>query len=209
MYSKHFPEIIKPLGKDLIFDIKNNRNALFLTFDDGPHPVITPLVLDQLDRFNAKATFFLVGENAEKHPEIIKRMLDNGHSIGNHTQSHLSGWKTPNEVYYDNIAQCQVKVKSELFRPPYGQITRGQAKHLKTNYDIIMWSDLSADFDKKYSAADCVKFATSKITAGAVIVFHDSEKAWPRLELALPESLAYYAENGFTMEAIPMKRKSP
>lgn len=209
LYSKHFPSIIKPIGKDLIFDIKNDRKALFLTFDDGPHPKITPWVLDQLNLFNAKGTFFLVGENAEKHPEIVNRILREGHSIGNHTQSHLSGWKTSNEIYYDDVAQCSIKVSSPLFRPPYGQITRGQSKHLKTDYDIIMWSDLSADFDKKYSAADCFKFATNKIKAGAVVVFHDSEKAWPRLEHALPKCLAFYAEQGFKMESIPMKRKSP
>jgi peptidoglycan/xylan/chitin deacetylase (PgdA/CDA1 family) len=209
LYSKHFPEIIKPLGKDLIFDIKNDRNALFLTFDDGPHPVITPWVLDQLCRFNAKATFFLIGKNAEEHPEIVKKILEEGHSIGNHTQSHLSGWKTSNEAYYSDVRKCSNKVQSQLFRPPYGQITKRQSKHLKVDYDIIMWSDLSADFDKNYSSDDCVKFATNKVKSGSVVVFHDSDKAWSRLECALPKCLAFYSKKGFVMEAISMKRKSP
>ncbi|MDP4662937.1 MAG: polysaccharide deacetylase family protein [Salibacteraceae bacterium] len=203
MYSKHFPDIIKPLGRDLFFDLKNDRNAIYVTFDDGPHPEITPWVMEQLALFNAKATFFLVGENAETYPKIALDLINAGHSVGNHTQNHLSGWKTDNATYFDNIALCKETVDTRLLRPPYGQITRSQAKHLKHEYDLIMWSDLSADFDPKYTADECVNFATRKVKSGSIIVFHDSEKAWPRLKNALPKCLTYYAEHGFNMEAIP------
>lgn len=202
MYSKHFPDIIKPLGKDLIFNIKNKENAIYPTFDDGPHPEITPWVLDLLNQYNAKATFFLVGENAEKHPVIVERMQDEGHSIGNHTQHHLNGWKTKNEVYLENIELCRKSIPSELLRPPYGKITRSQAKRLSTDFKIIMWSDLSADFDSNYSVEQCFSFATKKIKSGSVIVFHDSQKAWPRLEALLPKCLEFYASQGFKMKNI-------
>lgn len=202
MYSKHFPSIIKPLGRDLIFNIKNQDNAIYITFDDGPHPEITPWVCEQLGRFNAKATFFLVGENAETYPSIALELLNAGHAIGNHSYHHLSGWKTENERYFDDIVHCNQIVESALFRPPYGQITRSQAKYLSHDYKIIMWSDLSADFDQKYAPEECFKFATRKVQAGSIIVFHDSEKAWPRLKKAFPKCLEHYANLGFEMKAI-------
>lgn len=202
MYSKHFPEIIKPLGRDLVFNIKNPEKAIYITFDDGPHPEITPWVMEQLARFDAKATFFLVGENAETYPSIAIDLINAGHAVGNHSYHHLSGWKTENALYFENIDRCRQIVESNLFRPPYGQITRSQAKFLKQDYKIIMWSDLSADFDPKYSPEDCFKFATRKVELGSIIVFHDSEKAWPRLEKAFPMCLEYYAKQGFKMLAI-------
>jgi len=204
VYLKHTPSIIKPLAKDLVFDISNDRNAVYVTFDDGPHPEITLETLQLLDRFKAKATFFLIGKNAEAHPEIVEAMLARGHSIGVHGYDHLSGWKTNNEDYIADIARSRKFVDSTLFRPPYGELTLSQSKALKKDYSIVMWSDLSADWDDKYAVEDCFRFATHKVKAGSIIVFHDSEKARPRMLASLEKALKYYTEKGFVMEAIPM-----
>lgn len=202
IYPKHTPEIIKPLARHLCFDIPNNTNAIYLTFDDGPHPEITPWVLEQLKKFEAKATFFLIGENVLKHPSLVNQIIQDGHAIGNHTMNHISGWKTSNGNYYQQVTDCNRVVKSSLFRPPFGQITHSQSIHLKNTFKLVIWSDLSADFDTKKTSDDCVKYATQKVKSGSIVVFHDSEKAWPRLENALPECLAYYREKGFRMSSI-------
>jgi len=202
MYFKHVPNIVKPLAKDLIFDLPNEDQNLFLTFDDGPHPEITPWVMDELDRFDAKATFFLIGKNVVEYPELLEELLERGHAIGNHSHSHKSGWKTANTDYFSDVEACANHVQSTLFRPPYGEISRSQSVHLKKEYKIILWSDLSADFDAAYTADDCVRFATSKVKSGSIVVFHDSEKAWPRLEAALPRCLEYYSSKRLKMAPI-------
>ncbi len=202
IYLKHTIDIIKPLGKNLTFDIPNDFNEIYLTFDDGPHPRITPWVLDQLKVYDAKATFFLIGKNAEQYPEIIARMIDEGHSIGNHSFHHLSGWKSKNPEYFEDIEACASHVNSMLFRPPYGRITRSQSTHLKNQYRIVMWSDLSADFEKGVSIEHCFHYATNRVKSGSIIVFHDSEKAWPRLEKALPKCLKYYRNEGFRLAPV-------
>ena len=203
IYPKHIPDFIKPMTKHLYFDISNDHGEIYLTFDDGPHPEITPWVLDQLKIFDAKATFFLVGENALKYPSIVEKILNEGHAVANHTMHHKGGWKVKNTVYYNQVDDCDKLINSRLFRPPYGQITNAQAVHLKDRYKIVMWSDLSADFDDKVSVQDCIKYATRKVKSGSIIVFHDSETAWPRLEKALPRCLEYYQVQGFKMCSIP------
>lgn len=202
MYLNHIPSIVKPLAKDLIFDLPNDQNIIYLTFDDGPHPQITAEVLDLLDEYQAKATFFLIGENVRKFPEVVERIKASEHAIGLHGNRHLSGWKTRNEDYFADIASCAKAIHSNLFRPPYGEITLSQSKKLKKKFRIIMWSDLSADFDNAYTSQQCFEYATQKVKPGSIIVFHDSEKARPRTIEALKLSLAFYQAKGFKMEAI-------
>lgn len=203
-YPKHIPKIVRPLAKQLVFDIPNASNEIYITFDDGPHPVITPWILNQLKEYSARATFFLIGQNAERYPELVQLILDEGHHIGNHSHSHVNGWKTKNALYMEEAMRCSEYVESRLFRPPYGRITRSQAQELReASFKVVFWSDLSADFDSKYSWEDCVRFATRNVTSGSIIVFHDSDKAWPRLEKALPECLKFYREQGFKMSVIP------
>ncbi len=202
IYPKHTPAIIKPLAKHLCFNIPNDKNEIYLTFDDGPHPEITPWALDQLKNFSAKATFFLIGEKIERHASLVNRILAEGHAIGNHTMNHVSGWKTKDAIYFKQINECNKILKSKLFRPPYGQITYGQSVFLNQKFKIVMWSDLSADFDSEKTEHDCFKYATNKVKSGSVIVFHDSIKAWPRLKKALPRALSYYEEKGFKMSPI-------
>lgn len=203
MYFKHIPDIIKPLAKDLTFELPNDQQTIYLTFDDGPHPEITPWVMEQLEAIDAKGTFFLLGKHAQAFPAVHQQLINGGHGIGNHGQEHWSGWKTKDADYFENVYKANETLHTRLFRPPYGQITLGQAKALKKDFQIIMWSDLSADFNPKIDPSACFHHATHKVKPGSIIVFHDSEKAWPRLKSCLPKALEYYAQQGFRMAALP------
>ena len=202
---------IKKIFSNYIWDIPNTENKIYLTFDDGPTPEITEWVLRELEKYNAKATFFCIGNNIEKQPEIFEKVINKGHSIGNHTFDHLNGWKTSTADYLKNTFLCEEQIldsanynlKSKIFRPPYGKITASQAKKLRQlGYQIIMWDVLSADYDTTISAEKCLENATKNVTPGSVIVFHDSVKAFPNLEYTLPKVLKILYERGFVFEAI-------
>ncbi|MFE3869423.1 polysaccharide deacetylase family protein [Flavobacterium sp. LS2P90] len=203
--------IIKKLFSNYVWDIPNNESKIFLTFDDGPIPEITEWVLEELKKHNAKATFFCIGNNIEKHPEIFKKVIGEGHAIGNHTFNHLNGWKTTTETYLANFERCKEtiqqfaisNVNSKIFRPPYGKIKRAQAKAIRqSGYKIIMWDVLSVDFDSNLSREKCLQNVLSNIESGSIIVFHDSIKAFKNLEYVLPKILAYLKENNFVCEVI-------
>ncbi len=200
---------VKKLFKNYIWDFPNKDKIVYLTFDDGPTPKITEWTLAQLKNYNAKATFFCIGNNIEKHPEIFDKIIKENHSIGNHTFNHLKGWETTNEIYIENTMQCDSEliknnyVNCKLFRPPYGRIKKQQATSLKNlGYKIIMWDVLSADFDPFITPQKCLENVLSNVKSGSIIVFHDSEKAFRNLEFVLPKSLAFLKENGFRFEAI-------
>ncbi|MBC8035563.1 MAG: polysaccharide deacetylase family protein [Chitinophagaceae bacterium] len=177
---------------------------LYLTFDDGPHPSITPFVLDELKKYNAKATFFCIGKNVEKHPEIYKRMIMEGHTAGNHTYDHVNGWHTADRVYFNSIERAARFIDSRLFRPPYGRITRFQAAQLQKqlDYKVIMWTVLSGDFDPDITPEQCLKNVLKNSASGSIIVFHDSEKANEKLKFALPEVLKQLTNEGFVFEKL-------
>lgn len=202
MYLNRIPNIVKPFARDLLFEGDPAENALYLSFDDGPHPEITPWVLEQLNAFNALGTFFLTGNNAHKHNDLFQTIKTSPHTLGNHGYNHLSGWTTNNEIYFDDIAQAQTLLDAKLFRPPYGQITLTQAQKLKQEFKIIMWSHLSGDFDHSLNYKQCFHHATNKLKPGSIIVFHDSEKAWPRLKKCLPMVLAHYSKLNFKLKAL-------
>jgi peptidoglycan/xylan/chitin deacetylase (PgdA/CDA1 family) len=198
---------IKRIFSNYIWDIPNTENKIYLTFDDGPTPGITEWVLQELEKYNAKATFFCIGNNIEKHPEIFEKVIAKGHSIGNHTFNHLNGWKTSTNEYLENSIQWSVvsgqSPNCNLFRPPYGKIKAAQAKKLRQlGYKIIMWDVLSADYDATLSAEKCLENATKNVTPGSIIVFHDSVKAFPHLEYTLPKALKYFKEKGFVFEKL-------
>lgn len=174
------------------------QREVFLTFDDGPVPEVTPLVLSILKKYNVKATFFCVGENVEKHPEVFDLLLKDGHAIGNHTFHHVKAWKTDISSYLSEVEQCNQLVRSKLFRPPHGQINRKISKILRNDYRIIMWSALTGDYDKKLSKDQCLANAVNNTRPGSVIVFHDSLKARERMEYALPQYIEYCIKNGYT-----------
>ena len=204
-------KLIKVLFSNYVWSISSNERKVYLTFDDGPTPEITAWVLEQLKQYNAKATFFCIGNNIEKHPEIFKKVIADGHCIGNHTFNHVKGWKTSNQIYLDEVNSCEKSIqnfsvnnpKTKLFRPPYGKIKPSQSKVLRKNgYKIIMWDVLSIDFDPTITPQKCLRNVTKNIDNGSIIVFHDSTKAFPNLEYALPKTLNFLKNKCFVCEKL-------
>lgn len=200
---------VKTIFPNYIWDIPNKDRKIYLTFDDGPIPEITEWTLAQLKKYNAKATFFCIGDNVQKHPEVFQKIIAENHAIGNHTFNHLKGWGTSLEVYIENTKKCTqaiCQLNTEhclLFRPPYGKIKPSQASALrKSGYKIIMWDIISMDYDPTVSPEECLKNVLKNIESGSIIVFHDSIKAWKNLEYVLPKTLAFLHENGFVCEKI-------
>lgn len=200
MYLVRTPRIIKKLFPDYIWSGDSSEKKVYLTFDDGPVPEATPWVLDILKENNLKATFFCVGANVKKHTQIFNRLLDEGHTIGNHTYNHLSGWSQDNSDYYQDIAQCEEVIDTNLFRPPYGRIKKAQAKEIRQGYKIVMWDILSGDFDENLSKQDCLKNVIKNLKPGAIIVFHDSKKSIEKLKFVLPRVITHLIKNGYSCE---------
>lgn len=186
----------------LIWEMPTTKKEVFLTFDDGPDPEVTTWVLDQLKKYNAKATFFCVGENVERYPDVFKRILEEGHTVGNHTMNHVNGWETDYEKYIVSVKKCGHVFGSKLFRPPYGKIKRKQIKKIKGRYKIIMWSLLSGDFDTSISGTECAYNTVQYSEPGSIIVFHDNPKCAETLKLALPKILNHFANTQWKMSAI-------
>lgn len=181
---------------------KKAIKRLFLTFDDGPVPEVTPLVLDILKKYNAKATFFCVGDNVRKYPEVYKRVLDEGHATGNHSFSHLNSSKTDTATWYADIEKCTEYVHSPLFRPPHGRITYKQVRHLSKKFKIIMWSVLTGDYNHSLTKEMVLDYALKYSKSGSIIVFHDSIKASERMLYALPRVLEHFSKLGYSFEKL-------
>jgi len=203
MNPVRMPWILRKLYPEITWDIQGTAPSVFLTFDDGPTPEITPLVLSELARYNARATFFCIGRNAERHPGIYRQILTAGQVTGNHTYSHLNGWFTPNPEYYNDIRLAALFIKSGLYRPAYGMITPAQLRHLKQYYRIVMWDVMSYDFAYNTSPQKCLDNVIRFARAGSVIVFHDSVKASEKVLYALPRVLEHFLEKGFEFKSIP------
>jgi len=206
------PKFIRSFYKEYIWHIKGDKKEIYLTFDDGPTDKITDFVLDTLKKYQAKATFFCIGKNINQLPNIYQRIIDEGHSVGNHTQNHENGWRTENNTYLQSVKNCKnvaetfLKTKKEedkLFRPPYGKIKRSQAKKIiLQGYKIIMWSVLSGDFDATISKEKCLQNVIKNTKKGDVLVFHDSEKAFVKMKYVLPKVLAHFTKKGYVFKAI-------
>jgi peptidoglycan/xylan/chitin deacetylase (PgdA/CDA1 family) len=205
MYLVKTPLLLKALYPKLLWDGGGNSRSIFVTFDDGPIPIVTPFVLNILKQYNAKATFFCIGDNVRKHPEVFEQVKQAGHAIGNHTFNHLNGWHTDDETYLDNFLQADGLIGSKLFRPPYGRIKRSQIKLLqeaKPGIKIVMWNVLSADFDAATSPEKCLDNVVKNVKGGEIVLFHDSLKARDRMEYALPRALEYWSRAGFEFRGI-------
>ncbi len=198
------PKIIKKIFPSFIWNFDNERDSVFLTFDDGPRPEVTPWVLDQLDKYNAKATFFCIGKNVEMHPELYQEILRRGHAVGNHSYSHVKGWGMDTGDYVRDIDTASDMIQSNLFRPPYARIGPNQARVLSERYRIVMWNVLSRDYSKRVSGKGCVKNVVPHIKAGAIIVFHDSLKSSRNLWYALPRVLQAIKDKGLICKKIEL-----
>ncbi|WP_353149039.1 polysaccharide deacetylase family protein [Flavobacterium sp.] len=204
------PKIIKHLFFNQVWNIPNSENTIYLTFDDGPTPEITEKVLEILDKNQIKATFFCIGDNVRKHPEIVQKIISKQHSVGNHTYSHLKGWNTPTKTYISNTEACRMKLNSQftiqnsqIFRPPYGKISPWQSYKLrKLGYKIIMWDVVSKDYDASISAEMCYENVIKNVSSGSIIVFHDSLKAKENMFNSLEKTIETLKNKGFNFEKI-------
>jgi peptidoglycan/xylan/chitin deacetylase (PgdA/CDA1 family) len=199
------PKVFKKIYPLLSWEEQTNDSEVFLTFDDGPIPEVTPWVLDKLKEFDVKATFFCIGDNVVKHPDIYQQILNDGHAVGNHTQHHIKGWSTEDEVYLKDVENAGAFISSNLFRPPYGRIRKSQIRLIQQlNYHIIMWSVLSGDYNKNRSPKACFNNVRRNIKPGSVVLFHDSLKAERNMKYALVQTLIYMKENG--LRGVSIKR---
>jgi peptidoglycan/xylan/chitin deacetylase (PgdA/CDA1 family) len=198
---------VKKIFHNYVWDIPNNENKVYLTFDDGPTPEVTEWTLNQLKKYDVKATFFCIGKNIEKYPTIFTKVINDGHAIGNHTFNHLKGWECSTENYINDVKLCQFAIHNSqfhnLFRPPYGKIKKSQATAIrKLGYKIIMWDVLSADYNQSVLPEQCLENVLKNVTTGSIIVFHDSVKAFANLEYALPKTLEFLKKKGFSCDRI-------
>lgn len=192
----------KRVYPDFEWSVSTEEQRVYITFDDGPHPSITPWVLDLLREKNARATFFVVGSNAQEYPDVIQRIVDEGHSLGNHTQSHLKGWSVSTEDYLEDIRACEASIpKTNLFRPPYGRINKGSIPSLR-DYRIIMWDNLSRDYVQGLNKSFSLKSLKTNTKSGSIAVFHDSEKAEENMKFLLPRYIDYLIEQGYQLMAL-------
>ena len=201
------PWIAKQLFSSYVWNVDTTEKEIYLTFDDGPHPAITPWVLEQLRQYGAKASFFCIGNNVHQHPKIYQQILKEGHAVGNHTYHHLNGWKTAEKKYLEDVTQAAALIETNLFRPPYGRIKFKQAKQISTalnhnNAKVIMWDVLSADFDQNITKEECLQNVLDNFSEGSIVVFHDSEKAFPHLQFVLPKVLAHLKQEGYICRKI-------
>jgi len=190
------------LPSSLVWQVKTDEKAVYLTFDDGPIPELTEQILGILAKYHAKATFFCVGENVARYPDIYAKILEQGHATGNHTHRHLKGWTTNNAEYLDDVNEAAKYIDSSLFRPPYGLMSYRQAKTLIRDYQVIMWSVLTKDYDPSVSREECLETAIQGVRPGAVMVFHDNIKAREKVLYALPQLLEYLEKEGYSSEKL-------
>jgi len=198
------PALLTKFYPSLLWRVNTSEKEVYLTFDDGPIDGPTDFVLDTLKSFNAKATFFCIGDNIRKHPGQFKKIINTGHSVGNHTFNHLNGWKTDNDLYLHNIEECEQRLSSakKLFRPPFGRIKSSQISLLKNDYQIVMWDVLTFDYDKYLSKQKCLEGAIGAVRSGSIVVFHDSIKAEKNLTHVLPRFMEYCATQGYSFKAL-------
>ncbi|MDR0509568.1 MAG: polysaccharide deacetylase family protein [Rikenellaceae bacterium] len=198
------PKFVRRLAPSIVWSIESD-DAVFLTFDDGPTPGVTEWALEQLAKYDARATFFCLGKNAELYPDLLRRIVEAGHKIGNHTYSHQKGWGMSNERYVEDVDFANQTLRTELFRPPYGQIKPLQAKILTGRcYKIVLWDVLSRDYSRYVSPRSCLRNVTKHVRAGSVVVFHDSAKSFRNLRYALPRTLEHIRKMGLRCETIEL-----
>ncbi len=206
MYFIKTPFWLRLIYRSCIWRKPNQDRVLYFSFDDGPHPEATPFVLEQLSKFDAKASFFCIGKNVQLYPEMYDAILAAGHVVGNHTQNHMNGWKNNTAHYISDIEDATKVIHSNLFRPPYGRISFAQIKALRLYpalpQQIVMWDVLSGDFDTTITGEQSAKNVIQHAGPGSIVVFHDSAKAMDRLRIALPKVLSHFSNLGYQFKAL-------
>lgn len=204
LYPVRTPWLFKMAYPSCLWQVPSVKDRVYLTFDDGPHDQMTPFVLDELAKREARATFFAIGKNAAAHPELLARILDEDHALGNHTMNHLNGWKSHDQAYVDDISKAARIIPSNLFRPPYGRISQSQCKRVERELHmrVVMWTLLSGDFDPELGEDKCLRQVLDKMKAGDIIVFHDSAKASAKLKYVLPRVMDEIGRRGWTCEKL-------
>ena len=201
------PKILRMLYPSFLWEMPKGEKKLYLTFDDGPHPTITPQVLEILKKFNAKATFFCIGNNVNKYKETFELVKKEGHAVGSHTFNHERGWKTKTKDYVNSVIEANALIQSPLFRPPHGRIKFSQIRNLKKDFQIVAWTVISYDWDKSLSPDDCYNNVIKNAGDGSIIVFHDSEKAVNNMIPALTKVLEYHTDKGFFFEKLGIRNE--
>jgi peptidoglycan-N-acetylglucosamine deacetylase len=215
--------LMRALYPDFIWRIPTEKKEIFLTFDDGPIPEITEFVLDELEKYKAKATFFCIGGNIEKHPNIFQMVVNQQHTIGNHTFNHVRGWDTEANIYLENFKKCEeiivercsmfdirnlaiehqtYDIEQRLFRPPFGRIKKNQAKEILKTHEIVMWDVLTGDYDQSLSKERVLSKALQHTKQGSIVLFHDSIKASKNMIYALPRFLKHFSERGYVFKSL-------
>ncbi len=197
IFFPNTPWIIKQIYSGLTWNKSRSEKKIYLTFDDGPVPEATPFVLEELKKFDAKATFFVIGDNVRKNPELFNQIKQAGHSIGNHTFNHLNGWKNSQRFYLENIEKCNELIHAPLFRPPYGRTTFNQLREIKKQYQVIMWDVLSGDYNAALSREKCLFNVIKNGKNGSIVLFHDSVKSYKNMSYALPKALDFWKNEGY------------
>lgn len=194
--------LLAELDDRLVWHVPHAGQEVFLTFDDGPHPEVTPWVLDTLADHGAKATFFCLGQQAERHPELVERIRREGHGVGHHSWDHPNGWLTPTKSYVDNVMRGATQVGGTLFRPPYGRISPAQLRELDRHYRIVMWDVMGGDFKPGQTGEACTRHVLQRSSSGSIIVLHDNLKSMDCLREALVPILKGLAEKGLRCSAL-------
>lgn len=193
-----FPAVFRPLFGDVLWRVKTAEKKIFLTFDDGPVPEVTPAVLEILNRYGWKATFFCVGENVFRYPALFQEIVADGHRVGNHTYNHLKGWECDLKTYVENVEKASELIQSNLFRPPHGRIGFSQLGVLRKKYRIVMWDVITADYDSRKNPEQVMAIVRKHLSPGSVVVFHDSLKARDRVLNVLPQAIEFWESEGYS-----------
>ena len=205
----NIPKWFQRMFPGYTWQLPNGQKTIYLTFDDGPIPEITEWVLDTLKKYNIKASFFVVGENVSKHPEIFRKLVKDRHVVGNHTFHHVRGWETSTPMYLVDAGLCKEVImenggdEPKYFRPPHGRIKPSQAKELRNQYELLMWNVLTIDYDKNFNKEKCLRNSIKATSKGAIVVFHDSLKAEKNLKYVLPRYIEHFLAQGYSFEPLP------
>lgn len=202
MLIEQTPDFIRKLIPGAVWRLPQKEKTVYLTFDDGPIPEVTPWVLDLLRKYNIKATFFCVGDNVRKHPEVFKMLVSAGHSVGNHTFNHLQGFKVKSDEYVENVELADAYIRSNLFRPPHGHLRIRQGTRLSKKFRFVMWDVITRDYNRKLSGEYVLNVVKRYVRNGSIIVFHDSIKAEKNMKYALPRAIEFLLSEGYKFEKI-------